>query len=221
MLRQFFGWASHPARGLCPSNPATALERPATVIEGHRSWTDEEIAQYQQFYPVGTDARRAFDLYMHTGQRGSDVIKMGWSDFRKNRIKLAVKQRKTGKEVLLPISPALARTLSLIEQPEPTADCLRPTFLRTRRGKPYTRIELTASMRRWIDAAGLPKACVPHGLRKATVRIMLEEGERPQDIAAITGQSIEVVIYYGEAYAKEKSAERAMPSLSRRLGDAA
>ena len=45
-----------------------------------RSWTDDEIRQYENRWPIGTKQRTAFALMLFTGQRRSDVHRMTWQD---------------------------------------------------------------------------------------------------------------------------------------------
>ena len=58
-------------------NPVSAVEGIKIKSDGHRTWTDEEIAAFEAFYPIGTEARLAFALLLYTGQRRSDVVRMG------------------------------------------------------------------------------------------------------------------------------------------------
>jgi integrase len=44
---------------------------------GFRTWTDDDIAQFEATYPIGSRARLAFGLLLYTGQRRGDVIRMG------------------------------------------------------------------------------------------------------------------------------------------------
>ena len=41
------------------------------------AWTAKEIEQFEAVYSIGTKARLAFALLLHTGQRRSDVVKLG------------------------------------------------------------------------------------------------------------------------------------------------
>ena len=50
------------------------------------------------------------------------------------------------------------------------------TFLVTATGKPYGGNAFSEQFRNWCDAAGLPKHCKPHGLRKAACRRLAEAG---------------------------------------------
>jgi integrase len=45
-------------------------------------------------------------LYLHTGQRGSDIVRLGFTDIDEGGF--SVRQRKTGRDVWCPIVPELA-----------------------------------------------------------------------------------------------------------------
>ena len=54
--------------GLIASDPAASIKRPK--IQGEiRAWTEDEIATYEQHYPIGTPARLALAVALYTGQR--------------------------------------------------------------------------------------------------------------------------------------------------------
>ena len=44
------------------------------------TWTEDEIAQYEERWPIGSRERTAFALHLYTGQRRSDVARMAWTD---------------------------------------------------------------------------------------------------------------------------------------------
>ena len=54
-------------------------------------------------------------------------------------------------------------------------------------GRPIKRAALSHLVRLAIRAAGLPARCVPHGLRKATLRTMAEAGSSSKRLAAVSG----------------------------------
>lgn len=58
------------------------------------TWTEDEIAQFEARWPKGSRERTAFALYLYTGQRRSDVVRMAWTDLAGNAIKVV--QMKTG-----------------------------------------------------------------------------------------------------------------------------
>jgi integrase len=93
-------------------NPVMATSPLKTPDGGFPDWSEDEIAQFEARHPVGTRARTAFDLALFTSQRKADVRVMGPSDIACDKIKL--KQRKTGKELLIPIHPNLALSLASI-----------------------------------------------------------------------------------------------------------
>jgi integrase len=52
-------------------------------------------------------------------------------------------------------------------------------------GRPYS--ALTRLIARAVEAAGLPRHCVAHGLRKAALRRLAEHGSTSKQIAAVSG----------------------------------
>jgi integrase len=138
------------------------------------TWTDDDLAAFEQHWPSGTRARLAYALLLYTGQRRSDVIRMGWQHVKDGR--LAVVQQKTGARVLIPIHPALSAELHAI----PTAQM---TFLMTATGAGFA--SGTAFYNWFTDcarAAGI-EGKSPHGMRKACARRLIEAGCTPHQAA--------------------------------------
>ena len=65
--------------------------------------TEAEIAQFEAHYPPGSRARLAFALLLYTGQRRSDVIRMGRQHVRVGA--LEIRQTKTGTALTIPVHP--------------------------------------------------------------------------------------------------------------------
>jgi integrase len=85
------------------------------------------------------------------------------------------------------------------------------TFVVTTTGKPYGPNHFSESFREWCDAAGLPKNCSAHGLRKAACRRLAEAGCSEKQIAAISGHaSLDEVARYTKAADKARLARDAM-----------
>jgi enterobacteria phage integrase len=63
--------------GRLKHDPSLGIKRPK--INEVRSWTDAEIATFEQRWPLGTKQRLAFALMLYTGQRRSDVHRMTWA----------------------------------------------------------------------------------------------------------------------------------------------
>jgi integrase len=59
----------------------------------------------------------------------------------------------------------------------------------TTTGKPYGGNHFSETFREWCDAAGLPKRCKVHGLRKSACRRLAEAGCIANEIMAISGHA--------------------------------
>ena len=95
--------------GLRTDNPALGIKRPKLSVEGWHAWDEGDIAQYELRHPVGSQARLALALALHTGQRRSDLIRMGKQHVRDG--KLIVRQQKTGTPLEIPIHRELRAIL--------------------------------------------------------------------------------------------------------------
>ena len=73
------------------------------------TWTEDEIAQYEERWPIGSRERTAFALHLYTGQRRSDVAHMAWTDVAGNAINVV--QAKTGARLTIPLHPNLSAAL--------------------------------------------------------------------------------------------------------------
>lgn len=164
------------AIGWLQNDPSHGIKRPKTG--SIRSWTDTEILQYEERWPVGTKQRLAVSLFLYTGQRISDIHRMTWADISRSTI--AVTQQKTGTKLDVPLHLELRRIL---------LDTTRKhiTILNTAFGKPFSVKGFGSFMRDAISGAGLPMDCCPHGLRKAAARRLAEAGCSAKQIMSITG----------------------------------
>jgi integrase len=177
-----------------------------TKSNGYHSWTDAEIARFEARHPIGTRPRLALALLLYTGQRRSDVVRMGAQHIRDNM--LHVRQVKTSAELYIPLHPEL----EVIIASTPTD----LTFLTTAFGRPFTGPGFGNWFREQCDAAGLPH-CSAHGLRKAAARLLAELGCTEHEIAAITGHaSLREVARYTKAADQRRLAVSAMEKLKSR-----
>jgi enterobacteria phage integrase len=162
------GWIAH--------DPSIGIRRPKT--QEIRSWTDAEIATFEERWPIGTKQRLAFTLMLYTGQRRSDVHRMTWTDVDNATIRVV--QQKTGSKLAIPLHQNLITILA-------TAGHDQITILNTEFGKPFTVDGFSQWMRDAIRKAGLPLGCQPHGLRKAAGRRLAEAGCTAHEIMAVLG----------------------------------
>jgi integrase len=187
--------------GLRADDPTRDVRAIRAKSDGFHSWTDAEISQFEKHHPVSSRARLALALLLYTGQRRSDVVRMGRQHIRDGA--LQVRQLKTGAELSIPVHPTLAAIIA-----ETPTDHL--TFLTTQFGQPFTAAGFGNWFREQCDGAGL-KHCSAHGLRKAAARRLAEAGCTEHEIAAITGHaSLRQVEHYTKAVNQKKLAAAAM-----------
>jgi integrase len=109
------------ALGMIENNPAIGVKRIKNRGDGFHTFTENEIAQFEATHPIGTKARLALALLLHTGQRVSDVARMGWQHVTGDAIK--VQQQKTGKVLLLPLHPELKTMLATLPRTNMRSSC--------------------------------------------------------------------------------------------------
>ena len=90
-------------------DPSTGIKR--TKISEVRSWTDDEIRQYENRWQIGTKQRTAFSLMLFTGQRRSDAHRMTWQDISHKTGRIKVIQQKTGAKIQVPLHRDLLAVL--------------------------------------------------------------------------------------------------------------
>jgi integrase len=174
-----------------------------TFPEGEiHTWTEDEITRW----PKGTRQRTAFALFLYTGQRRSDVVRMAWTDLAGDAIKVV--QLKTGARLIIRLHPELKEILR--HWPRSHIAVLTTVF-----GKPFSVAGFGNMMADAIKAAGLPDRCVPHGLRKAAARRLAEVGCSEKQIAAVTGHTtLKEIARYTRAANQERLAADAVDMLT-------
>ena len=93
MLKQLERWAI--VRDLLQHPITTGIEIERSD-DGHVPWSDEQVEFAERHARI--ELARAITLAANTGQRGSDVVRMRWSDIEdyRGRPGIHVKQKKTG-----------------------------------------------------------------------------------------------------------------------------
>lgn len=198
---------SHGQRhGLVAVDPTQGVRKIKDQSDGHRTWTDDEIAHFRKAYVSGTRERLALELFFCTGQRVSDVARMGRQHLKNGAI--SITQQKTGQPVAIPVLPELQTEIDRIGPGQ-------AMFILTDRGTPYGVKPLSQWFVSRTKACGLPDGLSPHGLRKACARRLAEAGCSPHEIAAITGhRSLSEVARYSRAADRLRLARQAMQKLS-------
>ena len=163
--------------GMIANNPAIGVKRYKSRGEGFHTWTEIEVAQFEDAYPIGTKERLTLALLLYTGQRIGDMARMGWQHVKDGSI--AVRQEKTEAPLMIPMHPELVRVLAAV----PRSNL---TFMVTDDGAAFTAKALSNWFGKRSRAAGLMR-CTAHGLRKLAATRLANAGCSAEQIKAITG----------------------------------
>ncbi len=189
-------------RGWRPNNPCVQVKK-LKGGEGYAPWEFSDIDYFKMRARV--DLWHAAILALYSGQRLGDVLNMRWDDIANGLI--AVLQNKTRKKLWIPMHANLRAALHDIPR-------RGVTILTNTKGQPWTLMGFKAS---WSTELNRPemkllrdKALVFHGLRKSAVVFLLEAGCTDAEVAAITGQSRQMVEHYAKQVNQRKLAATAM-----------
>lgn len=185
-------------------NPVEKVDQVVHRPKGFYAWTEEDIARFRAYWPLGTKPRLALELVLWTGARRGDAHKAAAP--KGGRIGFVA--GKTQKEQDLPVAPALQRAIDAMERVG------EETLLITEYGKPFT----TAGFGNWFKDkcvdAGLPQ-CSLHGLRKALARRAADQGVHQQGLKALGQWSNDrEAALYVESANRRKMAEDALAAVA-------
>ena len=144
-------------------------------------------------------------MLLYTAQRGGDVVRMRRADIKADAITLT--QEKTGTGMTIPIHSELRRAIK-------AGPSNRLHLVGDKFGRPIKRDALTKLIKSAAHAAGLPPECVPHGLRKASMRRLAEAGGTARELMGLSGhKSIREVERYTERSDQVGLAKAAMAKM--------
>ena len=180
-LRAVFRHAQDEGR--ISANPAASVSyRRSNNPDGYTAWTEADFAAYVKAHPPGTMAHKALCLFLFTGQRLSDVrrlgpqhVRDGWLVFtqHKNRARKPVR-------VELPIIEPLQAVLN-----SPASHQL--AFITSERGTPFqSDASFGNRFIKWCKEAVLEGRSA-HGIRKGCASILASLGLTDRQIMAVTG----------------------------------
>lgn len=176
-------------RGFAKDNPASGIDK--LKIGEYQPWP---LWAWELTADLRPELRLACTLALYTGQRLGDILNMHMGQIKDGTI--AVRQSKTGKSMRIPLHRELAPVLD---------ECRRrgALFLVSRPdGSQFTVDQFHAMWGR--DMAKEPTARIRregfafHGLRKSATVKLAEAGCTEKEIAAITGQSLQMVEHYSK-----------------------
>lgn len=201
VMRALSAWAR--ARDKIPQTLTEGV-KPYKSSTGHKPWTPAQIAAIDGL--TGT-LRRGIMLYLYTGQRGSDVVRLGWTHIDDGGFALA--QRKTKREVWCPIVPELAAEMATWEKvPGP--------FVRQHNGKAYNRKLFWTHFTQAIEDIPALDGVTLHGLRATAVVRLRRQGLSTAQISDITGMSLQTIERYCRFADKKANGQAALISLAER-----
>lgn len=207
-LRALFRWAVEA--GEAQHDPTRDVRALPINSEGHHTWSEDEIAQFEKRHPLGSNARMAMALMLYTAGRREDAVRLGPQHVRDNRIRFRQAKNEHVKpiDVNIPIHEELAKVIEASKSGH-------LTFLVTAYGRPFSPAGFGNRFREWCNEAGLPQ-CSAHGLRKAASVRLAEAGATPHEIMSITGhRSLEEVERYTRAAQRSKLADAGMARLKK------
>jgi integrase len=183
ILRLILEWGRD--RGLIDLNHAT---RPKKLYKADRSdklWLPQHLAAFRAV--ASPQMRLTLDLALWTGQRQSDLLRLGWSSYDGQR--LTLRQGKRHRKVDMPVAAPLRAVLDSTKRSA-------LTILTAPNGKPWrTDPKPTYFQHHWRAAtlaAGLDGLHF-HDLRGTTCTLLAEAGATPSEIAAMLGWTVTTV----------------------------
>jgi integrase len=179
--------------------------------DGYAPWSWADIGYAREHLPA--HLWHAVALALYTGQRQADVLQMTWNRLRDGGIEvrhgttgMEIRQGKTRKRLWLPLHRDLREILEIVPK-------LGPQILTNSRGRPWA----SGFQASWTKAMNAPefasfreRRLVFHGLRKSAVVMLLEAGCTDAEVAAITGQTRDMVAHYSLQVNQRKLAAKAI-----------
>jgi len=230
------GLADKPATQKCAQTALKSLERWAIVRDllprsitlgteapgsdgGHTPWTDEQVA-FAELHATPHLAR-VITLAANTGQRGSDLVKMRWTDIEEvdGRPGINVRQKKTDLEIWVPFTAPLMTAIGTWKR--------QPGFILLKKdGLPWSRKELS---NQWLRARDTQTVLAPlkeaglviHGLRGTAVVRLRRAGATTSQICDMVGMSPMMVKRYCRYSDQRENALAAVYVLDRTAGERA
>jgi integrase len=111
-LKRMFAWGVEA--GHVDKNPAEGVQgvkKPKASPDeedGHKTWTEDDIARYRAFWPHGTPERLLFEVLLYTGFRIGDAARFGVQHVQRDG-GIELRNEKTHALVLLPLLNRCAR----------------------------------------------------------------------------------------------------------------
>ena len=185
---------------------------PFKVTGGHKPWTPEQIKV--ALTGLTGVVRKGVILYMYTGMRGSDAVRLSWTDIDKyeGREGFSLTTQKRKRDVWCPIVSELAEEMATWEK--------RPgPFLLQENGraksKPYTRKLFSIHFAEARDKIPELAGVTLHGLRATAVIRLRRAGLEVGQIGDIVGMSLAMIERYCRFADRKASGKAALIKLEK------
>lgn len=173
-MRKLFAWAAES--GLIDDDPTLGVKSIPVKTEGFHEWSEDEVAAFEQRWPIGTRERLALAILLYAGFRRGDAYALGRQHIRNGVI--YVRTEKKGVPVALPVHP----DLKMIIDATPTGTL---AFIAKKNGEPMNKFSFGNWFRKACNAAGVPGSA--HGLRKAAAIRWAHAGATERQLMAWFG----------------------------------
>ena len=211
-VRAVFKWAirkkgpdGNPLASLNPARDVPYLK--SNNPSGYHTWTLNEVRRFEGRHAIGSKARLALALLLFTGQRRSDITRLGRQHAREGKITFTQFKGRNSKpkRLVLPILPVLQRIID-------ASPCGEMTYLVNDLGRQFTDGGFGNWFRdRCVEANVRGRA---HGLRKAGATIAANKGATAHQLMAIFGwNTLKMAEAYTRAADQERLAQAAMHML--------
>lgn len=178
-MRGLFRWALDG--GIVRSDPTAGVKNPPRRKSvGFIPWTEDDVAAYEERWPVGTRQRVWLDVLLYTGLRRGDAVRLGRQHVRDGVATLKTEKGSFTVTVTLPILPVLAATLA-------QGPCGDLTFIAGANGSPLTKESFGNEFRAACRLAGVSGSA--HGVRKIAATRAANSGATVAQLEAIFGWS--------------------------------
>jgi integrase len=185
-------------RGIVSTNHVRGVKRLYHADRSEIIWAEEHLSLFMKHAPA--EIRPAVMLALFTGQREGDLLALRWSAYDGSHIKLRQSKSKrngvAGPVVEIPCIDPLRRTLDAMPR-------VSSYILTTKTGMPFKKRYFLRLIDQTMTDAGMRTVRLPnidhpvrlhfHDLRGTAVTWLSEANCSPQQIATITGHSLQTV----------------------------
>ena len=184
-------------------NPTDGIATPKMPkSKGHHTWTDAEIEQYRNYWPLGTQQRLVMEFALEAVSRRCEVVLLGPQHIKNGVISIA--RMHGSADVEIPVTPELRAACDAMPKGH-------LTYIVTAHGKPRSVAGLGNDFAKRATEAGLPKRCRLHGLKKGGMRRLAEAELTTHELMGISGhKTLSEVQRYTDDAEKKKLAKSGM-----------